>query len=90
MKLFAGKITWDWKHSLILVGTTLAGATVGYLDQQSPGAIFDAFTSWAKAMPIVRGIGIADISALLLLAKQSFITPPAPPPALPAQKEESK
>lgn len=69
-------VKWDIQHTAIMVAVTLLSATAGYLEQQSATTIMGALQSWAAAKHMVYMVAVFDLTALVTLAKQSFLTPP--------------
>lgn len=70
-------VVWDLQHTLILIGSTIGGAVIGYLESQQPASIIDALQSWTTAKPLVFGALYAALAALLALAKNTFLVPPS-------------
>lgn len=68
-------VKWDVKHTLLMVGVTLVGATTGYIEQQDASTLLQAFESWKAMEHMLILIGVFDLSALATLAKQSFVVP---------------
>jgi hypothetical protein len=69
---------WDFKHTLFLIGTTLVGATAGYLEQQDASTLLAAIQSWSAMKQILMHIVVFNLVTLAALAKQSFLTPAEP------------
>lgn len=68
-------VKWDVRHTLMMVGVTLVGATTGYIEQQDASTLLQAFQSWKAMSHMLVLIGVFDLSALATLAKQSFVVP---------------
>ena len=77
-KLGSMQISWDIQHSLIMIGSTVGGAVLGYLESQPTTTLIAAFGSWDTAKPVVFGALSVAIAALISLAKQTFVVPAAP------------
>lgn len=72
-------LSFDYQHWLILAGSTVGGAILGYLESQQPGNILTAMTSWATFQPMLHGMMLVGLASLLALAKQH--APPTVPVA---------
>ena len=77
-KLGSMQISWDLQHSLIMVGSTVGGAVLGYLESQPTTSLIAALGSWSTAKPLLFGALSVAIAALISLAKQTFVVPAAP------------
>lgn len=70
-------VKWDIQHTLVMIATTLVGATMGYIEQQSATSLMEALQSKAALGHMLMVMAVVDLSALAALAKQSFLMPPA-------------
>jgi hypothetical protein len=74
MKLGKFTISPDIQHWLLLFGSAVIGAVGTYLSSQSPTSLIQSLQSWTTAKPILLGALAAAVSAVVLLAKHTFIT----------------
>src|ERR1700759_646526 len=77
----------DAAHVLLVLCTTFAGAAIGYVTSEPTVAVVTALMAWSTAKPLVIGAAVAGLTAIVNLAKQSYLAPkegsPAPPSPVP-------
>lgn len=68
---------WDKNHTVILIGSTIGGALLAYFQGQPASSLVEAMSSWQTAKPLLIGAACAAVTALVALAKQTFLVTPA-------------
>lgn len=81
MRLGKFAVAWDWRHTLILAASTAGGALVTYFEAEPTATLLSAFQSWTTAKPLLVGAALAAVTALVALAKQTFLVVPSPAPS---------